>query len=244
MTAISADGRVLVTYNGSQSQWQAWHYNEGAAPSHIVNVSTSGNEVGNFTNIIVWSNQTHLSIYRNGTQGQIKNITTDNITSAPVDAQNWDGRLEEVRTFDRALDSTNRTAIVNNPVEQQPNFSTTSRIMFDQPDKSTQLILYADADLQQSNVSFSAGFAEQVMQPKTLSNDLAGTTDYNWQTDGPRLAPTAGGELDGAPVAYASYDYNTALSKLVTGWGDFMTIAALIPIIAIGLVFVAKLRGF
>lgn len=224
MTLASANGRAIITYNGSNSQWEGWYYDEAQRNSYTVTVGTSGSEVGNFTNIQLWSNGTHLTIYRNTTQGSIVNTTLSNISSAPVDAGTWDGRVEELRTFDDALDATNRSQIYNNEAEEAPNFSPTSRAMFDQPNKDAQLLLYTDTRLEQSNVTFSQGFAEQVQ--------TAGT-DYEWRTDGPQVRAKSGGDLDGAPVAYASYTYDTTVAWIVDVWNDTVGLAALIPILLV-----------
>lgn len=237
MSLASANGRVIITYNGTNSEWQAWYYDEAQRNSYEVSVPTSGDEVGNFTNLQAWANGTHFTIYRNGTQGDIVDITTENITSAPVDSGNWDGRIEELRTFDKALDSTNRTYLVNNGAEEAPNFSPTSRAMFDQPGKSTQLLLYTDTKLTQSNVAFSQGFLEQ---------EQSKGTDYEWRDNGPQVAAVASGDLDGAPVAYASYELYTRDTWLIDTWEDTVGLAALIPILLVlGIIYVyfAKMRN-
>ena len=223
MTVVSANGRVIIGYNGSNSQWTAWYYDESTRDSHRVNVPTAGNEVGNYTNVMAWANGTHLSIYRNNTQGESVDLSTDEIVSAPVDSGTWDGRLEELRTFDRALDGTNRSQIVTNPTEEAPTFAPTSRAMFDQPDTSTQLLLYTGTKLQQSNVSFDAGFPEDTQS--------AGT-DYQWDTDGPQIRFVSGGDLDGAPVAYASYRFNPVSGGLdqLTDW---LYLAAIVPVLVV-----------
>lgn len=241
LSAISVDGRLIITYNGSVNEWQGWYYDEGSRDSYIVSVPTSGNETGNFTNIMVRRNFSHLTIYRNNTQGETQNLSADSIEDAPVNATNWDGRLEEVRAFDRALNSSNRDAIVNTPVEQQPHLNTTARIMFDQPDKETQFILYSQADLSTSNVSYSDGFPKQIMDKGEFANLGA---DYTWDSTGPQLKHLKNGELDGAPVAYASYSFGvTGAAGIIDAAGNLTELAALVPIIAILLIIVGRLRG-
>jgi hypothetical protein len=240
MTAVSLNGRLLLRYNGSANHWQAWYYDDGTRDSYVVNASTSGDEVGTFTHVLVRSNGTDLAIYRNATLGERKAITTGSSVAAPVKTDNWDGRLEEIRTFDEALNASERSALYAQPVEQRPGFDPTSRIMFDQPDKNTQLILYTSAALDQSNVTFSAGFAAQQMQ----EGDLAATgADYKWDPTGPQIAFIEGSELDGAPVAYASYTFGVAgVAGLVGGWATLIQVAALLPMIGIGLAILTKLR--
>lgn len=239
MAAVSANGRVTITLNRTQNQWQGWYYDDGSMNSYTANVSTSGNEVGNLTNVMVWHNGTHLQIYRNNTLGDTVATTgTSNVDSAPVSADNWDGRLEELRTFDKALNATERNTIVNSPVEQLPDSSPTARAMFDQPQKSTQLLLYTNTHLTQSNVTYSDGFGEQVMQG---DGNLIGA-DYRWQELGPEIAPIAGSELGGAPVAYASYDLSArGAANVVDSWSSFTSLASMLPLVLIGAAIVALL---
>lgn len=201
MTAVSVDGRAVISFNGSADQWEGWFFDEGSRASFQANVSASGNEVGNFTNVILWHNGTHLSIFRNGTRGDITATAGNGFADAPVNATNWDGRLEELRTFGDAVDSTDRSELVNSPVDGQPDTDRTARAMFDQPDAATQLLLFTDTHLTTSNTSFAPGFARDEMQG---SGNLIGG-DYRWRESGPQIAPIAGSELGDAPVAYVNY---------------------------------------
>ena len=244
MALVSADGRVIITYNGSAGNWSVWYYDDGSRDSYQVNVSTSGNEVGNLTNVMAWSNETHLAVYRNNTRGEIKNITTNSVADAPVNATNWDGRLEEVRTFDDALNSSERSDVVDQPTEPHA-YNVTSRIMMDQPNRATQLVLYTDARMIQSNVSFSAGFPADVMQQKSPSNDLAGDTDYEWDKLGPQIKPTAGGELEGAPVAYASYDFSmSGVLTLITYLSQALLLGGVVVIVLFAGMVLRVLKDF
>jgi hypothetical protein len=239
MTALSVNGRLVVNYNGTDGNWTAWYYDESSTSSWQVNVSAP-DQPQNLTNVQVWSNGTHLTIYRNTTQGDIVNITGDNIESAPVTSENWDGRLDEVRTFDDAINSTTRSELHNTPIAPQNNTNRTSRIMFDQADKSTQLIFFTDTRLEQSNVTFSQGLPGEQMDAKSL---LVMNPDYEWDTSGPKIKPLDGGQLDGAPVAYVDYQYEGALSKVVDSWSNAVGLAALIPMAGIALLILRRLQG-
>lgn len=195
MTVVSIDGRVVVTYNGSAGNWSAWYYDDGSRNSYMLN-ATAPNQPGNYTHVLVHSNGTHLSLYRNNSLGERANLSADNIASAPVNSTTWNGRLEELRTFDDALNSTQRQQLVDQPLDPLVASNRTARVMFDESDASQQLIFFARPHLDQSNVTFSNGFAGSV---------LSDPGDYEWDTIGPRIYVTAGGELDGAPVAYVSY---------------------------------------
>lgn len=239
MTAVSLNGRLLIWWNGSKGNFSAWYFDEASRDSFQVNVTDNGDQPGNFTNIVVQANGTHLRIFRNNTVGDVKDITGSGISDAPVNATNWNGRIEELRTFDEVLNNSTRQELVDTPIEQQPTVSPTARVMFDQPDRDTQLILYASAALTESNVSYSDGFAAQEMTRAGIVQD----NDYQWTDDGPKINPQSGGELDGAPVAYASYDFDTALADTIGAWADVVKVAALIPVLLISLVILSRLRG-
>lgn len=243
MTAVSANGRVVVSYNGTQGNWTAWYYDESSTDSYRVNVSATAAQPGTLVNVIVTGNSSTLAIYRNNTLGETEDVTASSIASADVQKTNWQGRLEEVRTFDDDANASTRQELVDSPVEQQPDVSPTARIMFDQPGASTQLLLYTSEDVRTSNVTYVSGFSEQVMQGRSIGSDILGTTDYVWEREGPKLRPTDGGELDGAPVAYADYRYDTALADVVESWGTVSAAASLIPMVLIGVVIIRILRG-
>lgn len=233
MTAVSANGRVIIEYAGSRSEWSVWYYDEGNRDSYMVNVSAP-NQPANFTNVIAWSNGTHLTVYRNNTQGEVVEISGDNSVDAPVSSTNWNGRLDEVRTFDSPINDSVRSEIVASPIAPQPDTNRTSRVMFDEPDKNSQSIFFTGTRMEHSNVQFSPGLDGQV---------LSRGTDYEWNTEGPQIKPLSGGELDGAPVAYVDYTFESALHSTIEGWGDAVRIAAMIPMILIIGVIIARLRG-
>lgn len=232
MSLVSADGRVIITFNGTAGNWSAWYYDDGSRNSHIVNVSTSGNETGNYTNVMAWANGSHFSIFRNNTQGDVVNLSTESIVDAPVEATNWAGRIDEVRTFDDALDSSQRSSLVNSAAEELPGPNVTARAMFDQPNASQQLLFYTSADLEQSNVTFSQGIPEDIQTEGT---------DYEWDHVGPDVRAISGGDLDGAPVVYATYDFDSPEQSLFSGWGTYVEIAALVPLLLVAFLLIRTL---
>lgn len=229
MTTMSVDGRLEITYDGGANQWSAWYYDDGARESYVANVSTSGNEVGNLTNIQVLHNGTHLRIYRDNTLGEtVATDGTGTIGSAPVASTNWDGRLEELRTFNTALSASERQTLVDSPAEQLPAANPTARAMFDQPSRDTQLLLYAGSGLTTSNVTYSDGVA--AIEVQSASNLLG--ADYRWDENGPQIASIAGSQLGDAPVAYVSYDKSAGgAESVIDGWVSFANLMAVVPLL-------------
>lgn len=235
MSVVSLDGQAIISYNGQSNQWEGWYYSESSTHSYQVNVSTSGTDVGSFTHLVLQSDGQTLSIYRNTTAGESKSLTSESLTPAPVNATNWDGRLEELRTFDETLNTSQRQTLFDNPVQQQPAWNTTSRAMFDEYTNDRQLLFYTDTTLRQSNVRFSNGFAQI---------NATNVTDYEWNTDGPQIRPRSGGNLEGAPGAYADYTYvETKLDPLLDGYQQFAVIGALLPLLLITMVILSVMRG-
>lgn len=241
ITSIS-DGELILYYNGSASEWVAWYYKQSTRDSYEVAVATTS-PIGDFVNIQVTANDSELAIYRNGTSGaSTADITTSSTVPAPTEADTFDGRVEELRTFDRPLDAANRSALINEPTNQTKAIGAdrSARLMFDQPDSEATLILFTGESATPSNVTFSAGFGENILEPATAGNNLAGTSDYEFRTDGPAIAPVDNGEIDGAPVAYVSYDRKGLVD--ITSLTSWISIAALTPLILIATLIISRVR--
>lgn len=238
-TAVSIDGRIVISYDATASNWTAYYYDTGSTNSYRVNVSAPDSPGGNFSNIIVTRNDSTLSIYRNNTLGESKSVTGENTVTADVNSTNWDGRLEELRTFNEALNNSKRDRVYSEPVRAISGVERTSRIMFDQPRRKNQLVFFANAQLQQSNVSFSDGLSGHEMQSKSLFSSNA---DYEWSNEGPQLKPLAGGGLDGAPVAYVEYTFKTEYADPDDMFGMFTGLASLLPLLMIAVVIMAYVQ--
>lgn len=238
-TALSLNGRLVISYNQTSSEWIAWYYDDGSRNSYELSVA-GPNQPSNFTNIQVVSNETHLSLYRNNTFGDSVNLSTSGIADAPVNSTNWNGRLEEVRTVDDALDSTTRQELVDQPVHQQPGTNRTIRIMFDEPYESSQLILFTNSKLEQSNVTFSQGF-----EGRELDRGQYGiTSDYTWNVDGPRIRILEGSSADGIPVAYVDYTRKGINTNILNDdFASAIAMAALVPIILVVGYIVTQMRN-
>lgn len=234
MAAISANGRLVVTYNGTRNEWMAWFYDEGSRDSYTANVSAP-NQPDNLTNVIVTNNGTHMTIYRDNNVGETVEITGDSLEDAPVESDNWNGRLDEFRSWDDVLNDSQRNTVVNEPIAPV-RANRTARVMFDEPEKDSQLLFHAPGRIRTSNVTFSTGLAGSEMDPDALVS----SGDYRWGEDGPTIEPTADGALAYAPVAYVDYDFEDALADVINAWSDLVSLAALVPMMALIAVIIAK----
>lgn len=238
-TAVSINGRLIINYNGTANNWTAWYYDEGSRNSYQVNVSAT-DQPSTFSNIVVVRNNTNLTIYRNTTVGESVNLTNESIIDAPVNSTQWDGRLDEVRTFDTAFNSAKRNELHANPVGPLKGTERTGRIMFDQANKSNQLFFFASVVVTTSNVTYSDGLPGKILEEKSPANDTAGESDYVWREDGPEIKPLAGGEVDGAPVVYVDYTGKVidSVSRVISAFSAFSQIASLLPILIVGIIIV------
>lgn len=243
--ASISDGEIRIYRNGSANEWRVWYYRQDTRNSYEASVPTN-NSVGNLTNIQAKANDSHLVVYRNTTAGTAVAITGSNTVDAPTEANNWDGTIEELRTFGEPLDATNRSNLYNSPAEQRQNLDRTMRVMFDKPADQDAAVLLQGSDATVSNGSLDkVGFDEQVMDPETTSNNLNGDTDYKFDENGPKVAredpPAGDSELKGAPAAFVTYKSSGSL--VVPDVSNWFGVAALIPIVLLIIAIVARIQS-
>lgn len=239
MTTVSLNGRVILSYDGSASQWSAWYYEESSRDSYRVNVSAP-NQPSAWTNIIARSNGTHFTIYRDNTRGETVELAGSSIVAAPVESGNWHGRLDETRTFDRALNDSDRQTLVDGPVGPLPGTDRTARAMYDEADESTQHLFFTGTSLELHNAGFASGLSGSELEGP---GNWLGTQDYDWDDDEPQLRPLSGGEIDGAPVAYVDYRKTGPLGTFTDEWSTLIDAATLIPIVLVLGVIVVYLKS-
>jgi len=235
MTALSYDGRVMVQY--LDGNWSGWYYDESDRNSYRVNISAS--TPTERTLVSVTANGTDLTIYENTTQGETANITSDLISDSTLNTTNWNGTLEETKGYATYSNSSQVLSLYDTPIEPQTRTDKQFRVMWDQPNRN-QFVLYDDASIDVSNGKWVAGFPEQEMQRK----GFLGGGDYEWQKDGPRIKPLSGGDLDGFPVAYASYEFDTALDTQIEGISYAFELAAIIPILIVAGILIGVVSKF
>lgn len=201
MAALSLDGRLIISYNATQSEWRAWYYDEGSTNSYRTSVpATSGQ--GQLENVVVVRDGDTLSLYANATNSNSTSITGESSVPAPTDSGGWDGRLEEIRLSHDGWNSTIRQAHYDSPIDPLPT-DHAGRTMLDEPYRDSQRFFYASGDVQTQNVQFVNGLPGQELDGSSV---LAAQSDYEWRQEGPQIRAIDGGELDGAPVAYVDYD--------------------------------------
>jgi len=218
MTVLSVNGRLVFGYNGSSGNWTAWYYDDGSRDSYELEVTAPG-AAGNWTHLTATATNDSVTLYRNNSAQDSVDLNQSSSVSSPVNSTNFDGRLEETRTFDDVLNSSERAELIASPVAPQRGLNRTSRIMYDEPYANQQLILFSGASLEQSNVTFADGF-----DGRKLSE-----SEYEWNTVGPRLKVTAA-----LPVAYVDYTIRSlGPGTVVPELNNALGFAALLPLLLI-----------
>lgn len=240
MTAISANGRVLIQYDGSTSNWSIWHFDDGSSQSWRANVSAP-NQPGNFSHICGIHNGTHLTAFRNTTEGDsVSTETNDSIADVNVDSGNWNGRIDETRLFDQALNSSQRSALHDYGVRPLPNATRTARITYDEGSGSTTEIYFADTRADLSNITWDDGLTGSVLEEGT---------DYEMSTSAGTITALSGGLIDGAPVVWIDYRYEprnavgNVAEAIRPAFGLFATAALAIPAVVVLGMLVSGLIG-
>lgn len=232
MTAVSANGRVLLQYNGTDGNWTAWYYDESSTNSYRVNVSAP-DQPGNYTLVTVTSNSTHLWMYANTSKGDVKNITASNIADVGVSATNWNGSLDETRTFDDPTNDSQQSTLYSNPVAPRPDRTRTARIMYDEGSGTTTAIYFTSTRADLSNTTWVTGLS---------GNELTEGTDYTLDQDAGTITALGGGRIDGAPVVWIDYRYQplnrvgevaAALSSAFTLFGSSVIVIPAIGVLAV-----------
>lgn len=237
MELISVNGRLTISYNATESNWTAWYYDDGSTNSYTVDVSAP--DPTTTTTLIAYSNGTHLTLERDDTESNTTEITSSNIEPGPVNATNWDGWIDELRTADIAWNATQRSNWHAYPVTPVLDAEHTSRVMFDEPGRTTQRVFYSASEFETNNATFVSGVAGSVMDADR--NTLVGA-DYAWEFQGPEIKPLAGGRLAQAPVAYVNYESSSRIQLLLGGVDSVFQFAGLIPVIMLVVFILIKVQ--
>lgn len=239
MTVLAAGAPDLIlryhNRTGQRANFSA--YWVGTSNTFQVNVSAGGTDATKFQHVFVNRSGDNVTIRRNTTLGESVNVTQDtgnfDGTLNASDENALDGRLDETRIFNSSLNSSQRQALINDPVAPLTNATRTARIMYDAGSGTSVNIYFASADATATNISYDAGYNGSV---------LAAGTDYEWRTDGPQLRARAGGDIDGAPAAFAVYDLKTGAVQIAERISQGIVVGGLIVVVLMATVIIRALR--
>jgi len=227
MDVLSANGRIVLGYNGTATEWTLWYYDDASTSSWQLNASATTPGQG-FYQLCAWQSNDELRFYINATRrDRVANVSKANIREAPVNTSNWNGTVEETRVFDDALDASQRNATVSDPTAALPSANRSARVMYDAGSGSRVYVWFNGTDATLSNGSWVSGF-DRVTVPES---------GYEWRRDGPEIRATSGSILDGAPVAWVDYDRysstGTAYERFFGQWTDAATMAGVVMLVVI-----------
>lgn len=224
-TLLAAGDDLILRYLGNKptQEWQAVYTDPGK--TYRVNVSATTPTTASIIQVV--RDNSTLAIYRNNSLGEsiTMNASNETVGGNITKDSNLDGQLDETRFFNSSLTSADRQALVNDEVGPLPGTDRTARLMYDAGTGSGVRVFFSPASATASNVTWADGFGGQV---------LSGISDYEWETDGPTVRARAGGEIDGAPVAYVAYEFDGEEEiSIVVGVADALSLMAIVPLLLI-----------
>lgn len=238
MTAISANGRVLIQYNGTSGEWVGWYYDDGTGNSYRL-AGAAPNQPQNLSLVTLTANGTHVTLYRNTTQLDTQSVTTAAVESAELNATGWNGVLDEARVFDDATNASEQATLHANPVAPRPARNRTARLMFDEGSGKTTAIYFTPTVADLSNTTWVASG----LPGHTLDEG----TDYEIDADSGTITALAGGRIDGAPVVWIDIRYKSLnavgeVGAAISGaFGLFGASVLVVPAVAVLAVLVGSL---
>lgn len=238
MTALSVQGEVLLQYNGTTGNWTAFYYADSTRDSYRVDVSAP-DQPGNLTWVAAWANGTHLAIYANTTRGEMVPLG-DSAADSSIGASNWNGTIEETSVDGVPFTSSEIDALVADPVSPRPGDDHRGRLMYDAGSGEAVAVYWAAADATLSNGSWVSGFPGEVLQRA----DLLGNGDYRWKTQGPKIKPLAGGEIDGAPVVWVEYTRKEMAYQAIDDIASGLELAGILVIVLISVLVLSVVRVY
>lgn len=185
---------VALEYNGSDDVYRAWWYNESSRQTYDATVAATS--PAERTAVCATHNGTHLFVYENTTKGTP--VATSGTSSASLNADNWNGTLDETRLYAAPLNDSQVSEYVNEPAVGVSGTRVDARLMYDtRDDTATSVPVYfAGADAELSNASFGSGVS---------GPSLSEGTDY--ERDGDTLIALDGGALSGdGDVLFVTFD--------------------------------------
>lgn len=205
-----------------------------SSESFIANVTEP--DPTNASQIFINKSVDTVTIRRNDTVGESVDVNgSDTFTGDITSDENFHGQMDELRVFASDISDSDKSSLRSDPVTPLKGTSRTARLMFDEDDPTEVNIYWATTDADVSNVSYTTGFSGHVLTEDTLLT----SNDYDWRENGPRIKPSAGGRLDGAPVAFADYDFSNNMASIMDGLSSMVGLVELLLVVIMAVVLIA-----
>lgn len=228
MRALQFGGWLMVDYDGAASEWRVTVYDEQTLNTY--QVTAAAPDPTTWTHLVVTHNESELALWVDGSVAATTPTTDGSDATVPTDVANWDGTVEETRVLDDLVDSSEVTTLHDTPTAPV-RANESARIYYDAyPEEDSVDVYRTGADLTLSNASFVDGFAGQDLEKDGL------LTNGDYRLEGETVVAMAGGALDGAPVAFVSYDGRDGVFS-VSNLGD--QAGGAISLLMVGLIIIA-----
>jgi len=225
MTVISVQGEQTIQYLGNQTtpQWVGRYWDAGERETYDVAVDATA--TGTRTHVCFQQTTNDITLYANASASPTVTTTgSHTLTDAQYNISAFNGSVEETRIYNASLDSADRTTLRDHPSRPLGTPTPVARIMYDvRSGPVTSIPMYFTGT--------SATVTNADIEPGVGGDDLTEGTDYrvdNLQLGNPKLIALDGGDLDGAPVVFISYDSQTSMLE-----GAFMNAWQLLKYVVI-----------
>jgi len=181
-----------LAYDGVAGEWELWYYNSSSTNSYSTSVSASPTGL---TNVQAQRDGQTVTLYNSSGSSSSITITPGTDSSAPVPAtQPLDGRLDETRVWQAALNATQRQQLRDEPLDPVGVGNRSAQLMFDRDGSSVA-------------VDFSSA-SGSLTGAATRGSGLAGAElvkGVDYRVDGSELIALDGGSLDEMPRVAVSH---------------------------------------
>lgn len=203
MTVAVVDGEHHIQYHGNRStpQWVGLYYDPGEREDYDVSVAAT--DTANRTHLCFQEQDDNITLYANGTASPSVNTTgAYSLTVARYNLSDLNGSVDETRVYNASTNASQRTSLRDHPSRPLPALTPTARLMYDARSGPVSAfpIYFAGSDATVTNAQ---------LQPGVSGDTLQEGTDYTTSNPGlafPKLSVVDGGDLDGAPVVFVTYD--------------------------------------
>jgi hypothetical protein len=221
---VSVDSRTILVFNGTSSEWACWSYDDASGDTH--RVAASATSPGAWTNLQCERDSGTLTLRVNDTSTNTVQTDSANATAQTLQTTPLDGRVDETRTFNGSLSSSEQSALYNAPTAPLESAPRQSRVMYDSYGSLDSIPVYiAGGSLDGPQATKAAGLQGQ--------GAIEGT-DWSISTD--TLSLLSGGTLEGAPVVFVAWAFGSGggivnFQQLLATMGGGLSLLALVAVV-------------
>lgn len=224
---VSVDSRTILVYNGSTSEWACWSYDDASSDTHRVAVSASAS--ANWTNLQCERASGTLTLRVNDTTTASVATDSANATTQTLQTEPLDGRIDETRTFNGTLTSSEQSSLYANATAPLESADRQSRVMYDSYGALDTVPVY-----------IAGGSLDGTAATKVAGLDGQGAIEgTDWSLSSDVLSLLAGGSLEGAPVVFVTWlsgsgGVGGVLGSIVGLLRGVLVLLVLLPLAAAG----------